>query len=375
MIRYYIGLMSGTSADGVDAVVVAIADRSFDLVSTTRIPYSTDIRERIETLLAPGSGELARYGELDVALGRLFADAANAARAASGLAPSQIRAVGSHGQTLRHHPGGPLPYTIQAGDPSVIAELTGIPVVADFRTRDIAAGGQGAPLVPAFHSWLFRKPGTHRVVVNIGGIANLTDLPENDGQVVIGFDIGPGNTLLDRWIERHLGARFDRDGRWSESGRCCMPLLEAFLEDPYFALAPPKSTGREYFNISWIERRLAAVVERPSAADVQATLADLTARSIALAIRNHPSPATEVYLCGGGARNLDLIRRLERELPGISIGTTAALGIEPEWVEAAAFAWLAHRTIEGRPGNLPAVTGATHPVVLGGIYPQIKDVR
>jgi len=362
--HHYLGLMSGTSVDGIDAVLVELSEpHGFRLLATHRHPIPPAVRIAIQELMQPGANELDREGELDVALGRLFAEAATAVLTASGHA--HIRAIGSHGQTVRHRPHTVHPFTRQLGNPSVIAELTGITTVADFRMRDMAAGGEGAPLVPAFHDWLFRTPGVNRAIVNIGGIANVTWLPGNGQLPVIGFDSGPGNTLLDQWIARHTGDACDRDGAWGASGRVLDRLLDALLDEEYFRRPPPKSTGREQFHLDWLSRHLDGS-EQP--ADVQATLAELTARSIALALRSLPAPVHDVYLCGGGAHNCDLVARLGRELEGAAVTTTATLGLDPDWVEAAAFAWLAHRTLAGKPGNLPSVTGATREVVLGGIY-------
>jgi anhydro-N-acetylmuramic acid kinase len=364
--HHYLGLMSGTSVDGIDAVLVELSEpHGFRLLATHRHPIPTAVRLAIQELMQPGSNELDREGELDVALGRLFAEAATAVLTAAGHPASHVRAIGSHGQTVRHRPHTVHPFTRQLGNPSVIAELTGITTVADFRMRDMAAGGEGAPLVPAFHDWLFRAPGVSRAIVNIGGIANATWLP-GDGQLpVIGFDTGPGNTLLDQWVGRHRGEPCDHDGAWGAGGQVLDRLLERLLAEDYFGRPPPKSTGRELFHLGWLDGQLQG---DESPVDVQATLAELTARSIATGIRTLPTPVQEIYLCGGGAHNRDLVSRLGRQLEGVAITTTAALGLDPDWVEAAAFAWLAHRTLAGKPGNLPAVTGARREVVLGGIY-------
>ena len=370
---YYIGLMSGTSIDGIDAVLIAAGEHGrFRLLASHNHPYPTEVRAEIQSLTS-GTGqkqdgnELDRAMELDMLVGRLFADAANVVLEKSGLRRDQVRAIGSHGQTLRHGPGAIHPYTLQIANPSMIAERTGITTVADFRARDMAAGGQGAPLVPAFHQWLFHQDNRNRVIVNIGGIANITYLPGNDSLPVTGFDTGPGNTLLDQWIEKKLSRHYDRDGEWAASGQASETLLAELLGDAYFALTPPKSTGREHFNLSWLQSRLNKLHPAPSAVDVQASLAELTARSIALEIQHLPA-VHEVFVCGGGAHNHHLMARLKAALGTIPVDTTDALGLHPDWVEAAAFAWLAHRSVEGEPGNLPSVTGAHHPVILGGIY-------
>ncbi len=369
MIAHYIGLMSGTSVDGIDAVLIALGGPArLELKAAHRTNFPAETRKCIESLMAPGENELERAAVLDAELGALFAEAASGLVKKAELHPEQIRAIGSHGQTLRHHPAGARPYTVQIGNPSVIAERTGITTVADFRARDLAAGGQGAPLVPAFHRWLFHSPQVHRVIVNIGGIANLTYLPPAPDQPVLGFDTGPGNTLMDRWIERHEGAGYDRDGRWAAGGRVSEPLLSDLLEDAYFSRPPPKSTGREHFNLAWLERAIQAAGSAPAARDVQATLVELTARSIAQAVDRHLPRVDEVRVCGGGAHNGRLMDALKQALNGIPVSSTQALGLAPDWVEAAAFAWLAHQTLAGLAGNLPSVTGARHPVILGGIY-------
>ena len=365
---HYIGLMSGTSVDAIDAVLATIdSPQHFDLLATHshRIPRET--RQRIQTLMRPGGDELERAGSLDVELGRLFAEAANSVCAVAGLRAQDIRAIGSHGQTLRHSPQADHPHTLQIGNASVIAEATGITTVADFRARDLAAGGQGAPLVSAFHQWRFQKAGTHRAIVNIGGIANVTYLPADPCQPVIGYDTGPGNTLLDAWMEKHQGQTFDRDGHWASGGKPSSELLVALLGDPYFARPAPKSTGRDYFHLDWLERHLHAPGLHLTPQDVQASLVELSARSLALALLRL-SGLDEIYLCGGGVHNTALTSALKAHVGKLPLLTTENLGLAPDWVEASAFAWLAHRTLEALPGNLPSVTGATRAVILGGIY-------
>ncbi len=364
---HYIGLMSGTSVDAIDAVLVTIGTpRRFELIAVHQHPFPRETKGRTQALMHAGADELNRAGALDVELGRLFAEAAERVRDKAGLHARDIRAIGSHGQTLRHTPRGSYPCTLQIGNAAVIAEATGIDTVADFRARDIAAGGQGAPLAPAFHQWLFQKPGVHRAVINIGGIANLTYLPADPSQPVIGFDTGPGNTLLDRWIEKHRGQAYDPAGGWAAGGRVSTELLTVLLADRYFARRPPKSTGLDYFHLGWLEAHLRRVGEL-SPRDVQATLVELSARSIAQALAplGH---LDEAYLCGGGAHNDALVAALKRHTGCVPLATTEVLGLAPDWVEAAAFAWLAYQALEGLPGNLPSVTGARHPVILGGIY-------
>ena len=363
---HYIGLMSGTSVDGIDAALVSIpVNGQFALLATHQHPFPVAVRAAIQALMQPGPDEIEREGELDVQLGHLFAEAANTLLAKSGVSAASIRAIGSHGQTIRHCPHATHPFTRQIGNPSVIAEETGITTVADFRARDLAAGGEGAPLVPAFHHWLFRKPGVNRAIVNIGGIANITWLPATESNAVLGFDTGPGNTLLDLWITRHRNQPYDRDGAWAASGRVQKDLLARLMEDDYFAKAPPKSSGREHFNLAWLEQQL---VGKPAPEDIQATLTELTAASIAQGLALLPEKIGELYVCGGGSHNRHLLAHLCALLPGIPVATTETLGLDPDWVEATAFAWLAHQTLAGHAGNLPSVTGARHAALLGGIY-------
>ena len=371
---HYIGLMSGTSADGIDAVVVTIdGPGSMRVLASHSYPYPATTRAQIQDLMSATpnipqkhGSEIERAAELDMALGELFADAANCVLEKSSLHAGQIRAIGSHGQTLRHGPRAAHPYSVQIANPSMIAERTGITTVADFRTRDMAAGGQGAPLVPAFHQWLFQRPDVARVIINIGGIANITYLPHVAHIPVVGFDTGPGNTLLDQWIDQHQGQSFDRDGNWAASGKISESLLANMLNDPYFSLVPPKSTGREYFHLTWLRRYLDTCTGLP-AADVQASLAALTTHSLTRAIQAL-GRVDEVYVCGGGVHNRVLMEGLQRLLKPIPVASTESLGLHPDWVEAVAFAWLAHQTLEGRPGNLPGVTGARRGVILGGVY-------
>jgi anhydro-N-acetylmuramic acid kinase len=366
---YYIGLMSGTSADGIDAVLASFpGDGPPQIKQAISAPFPDALRQEIFSLSHPGDNEIVRMGELDHDLANAFAGCVNKLLNKSDIDAEEVDAIGSHGQTLRHHPNNESPFSLQIGNPSLIAELTGIPTVADFRARDIAAGGQGAPLVPAFHADVFRSHDANRVIVNIGGIANLTILPAESDHVVTGFDTGPGNTLLDLWVQKHKGLAYDDNGAWSAKAEVEPELLAAMLSDPYFEQEPPKSTGKEYFNQQWLEHNLARPEVSPSAAAVQATLAALTADSITGAIKTHAAETEEVYVCGGGGHNKVLMESLATNLAPIKLATTAELGIDPDWVEALAFAWLAKQTIEGKAGNLPSVTGAKHPVILGGIY-------
>ena len=365
----YLGLMSGTSLDGIDAVVIEFGADGPRILAAETLSYPGDLREQLLTLTQGGGpNEIERLGRLDRTLGALFADAALAALTSCNLKPAAIRAVGSHGQTVRHRPTGSAPFTLQIADPNLIAEITGITTVADFRRRDVAAGGQGAPLVPAFHAGCFRDACEDRAVLNVGGMANLTLLPADTQKLVSGFDTGPGNVLLDAWVGKHLGKRYDKNGSWAAQGATNQQLLNALLHDDYFKAPPPKSTGRERFNLCWLEQHLAGI-EHCAPADVQATLVALTVSTVAAALCE-AAPATQrLLVCGGGTHNDALMRSLASALPEIAVESTARHGLDPDWVEAAAFAWMARETLAGRPGNLPSVTGAHGLRVLGGIYP------
>lgn len=365
----YIGLISGTSMDGIDAALVHIAGAgrlSFEHGRTWPLPGP--LQNELHALCQPGGNdELRRMMGLDRALGEAFATAVEAILQDTGVPARAITAVGSHGQTLRHYPEAGLHSTLQVGDPNIIAERTGITTVADFRRRDMAAGGEGAPLAPAFHQFFLGRGPVRRAVLNLGGIANLTLLEAAGGPM--GFDCGPANTLMDRWTRRHLGKSLDRDGRWAATGRVIPECLELLLADPYLDRPPPKSTGREYFNLEWLETRLGEALHHHGAADIQATLTALTAESVARALKRWGQAVEEVLVCGGGVHNPVLMKALAGALAGRRVASMAEAGLDPDYVEAAAFAWLAHRTLAGEPGNAPAVTGARHPVVLGAIYP------
>ncbi len=366
----FVGLMSGTSLDGVDCALVDLSGLPA-LVATRFLPYPSALRHALLELSQSGSDELERAGRLAVELSALYATAVNELLAEAGIGATGIEAIGCHGQTVRHRPESG--FTVQLVSPALLAERTGITVVADFRSRDIAAGGHGAPLVPAFHAACFRSTERHRVVVNPAGIANLTALPTPANGAVRGFDSGPGNMLLDLWASRHLGADCDRDGRLASTGAVIPELLECMLDDEYFSRPPPKSTGRERFNAEWLDaktgERRAHRHAGHAAADVQATLAELTAHTIAAAIERWCPGAEDVYACGGGVHNLDLMRRLRTVLGDRHMATTDALGVPADWVEAMAFAWLARQALDRAAGNLPQVTGASGPRVLGAIYP------
>ena len=358
----YLGLISGTSADGIDAALVRF-EPAPEVVGAATTPYPDALRARVLALATANAAiALDDYGALDVAIGECFANAALALIRSAGVDRREIAAIGSHGQTIRHRPTGDHPFTLQIGDPTVIAERTGIATVADFRRADVAAGGQGAPLLPALHAALFAGART-RVVLNLGGIANITIIPP--GRDVLGFDTGPANCLLDAWALRHRGTVRDERGAWARSGAVDRALLEALLADAYFAAPPPKSTGREHFNLDWLDARLDRA-RKPG--DVQATLLALTAASIADAIRAHAPDAHEVFACGGGVHNPALMEALRERLAPLRVDSTAALGLDPDFVEAAGFAWLARARLAKMPGNLPAVTGARGPRILGAIH-------
>lgn len=362
MPQLHIGLMSGTSLDGVDAVLADCAGRKPRLLGSAHVAFGAGIRRELFSLNSPEGNEIERAALAGNALSRRYAAAVRKVLARSGKRAAAIRAIGCHGQTVRHRPG--LGFTTQIGNPALLAELTGIAVVADFRSRDIAAGGQGAPLAPAFHAALFSSRAESRAVLNLGGIANLTLLARSGA--VSGFDTGPGNCLLDLWAVRHLGTRFDRDGRWAAGGQARERLLERMLREPYFRARPPKSTGRNLFNEDWLRRMLRI---KARARDVQATLLELTATSVADEVRRHCRGVTRVIACGGGVRNLALMARLKERLAPLPLETSEHHGLDPQLVEATAFAWLAKQTLDRRPASLPSVTGARGPRVLGAVYP------
>lgn len=358
----YIGLMSGTSLDGVDGVLADFADGAIRTLEAAFTPFPAALRAELMALQANGQNEIEREAIVANGLAQAYAQCVEALKT---HAAGPVAAVAVHGQTVRHRPE--LGFTRQTNNPALLAELTGVDVVADFRSRDIAAGGQGAPLVPAFHAAAFGKPGTTRVVVNIGGIGNISMLHE-DGRVS-GYDTGPGNVLMDGWIARHQGKEYDEGGAWGASGTVDAALLATLLEEPYFHQPAPKSTGRDLFHMDWLDAHLAGF-SRLAAADVQASLTALTAQTIANAILAENVRVDAVYVCGGGAYNGTLLRMLTAALGGhILVESTAELGIAPNRVEALAFAWLGYRFTMRQPGNMPAVTGAKGPRILGALYP------
>lgn len=353
--------MSGTSLDGIDAALVDLSQAKTQLLARHYVPFDDGLKDALLALHLPHHNELHQALLIGNRLATMYAAAAAPLLVQSGLSALDIKAIGCHGQTIRHRPEHG--YTLQIGNAALLAELAGITVVSDFRSRDIAAGGQGAPLVPAFHDHVLRHPDIHRVIVNIGGISNLTDLALD--KPATGFDCGPGNLLMDAWCRRHLGKPYDDGGSWAASGNVLPELLERLLAETYFALPPPKSSGRDLFNVAWLESKLQGG-ER--AENIQATLLELTCRSIALAIQNHCHGATEIYLCGGGARNQALHKRMESLLPASRVQSTDTLGVDGDYLEAIAFAWLAQQALHGIPANLPQVTGAKHPCILGAVY-------
>lgn len=354
--------MSGTSLDGVDAVLADLSQNPPGLLASHYQPYPGPLKEALLALHLPTHDELHRSQLLANQLAREYADAVQKLLNKANIPATQVQAIGCHGQTVRHRPD--QGYTVQLNNGAQLSELSGIHVVVDFRSRDIAAGGQGAPLVPAFHDHVLRHPDLHRVILNIGGIANLTDLAP--GKTTTGFDTGPGNLLMDAWIARHQSKPYDKDGAWARSGKAIPALLQRLLAEPYFSAAAPKSTGRDLFNLEWLQQHLNGD-EAPE--DVQLTLLALTGESIAAALRNHCPGTQELYICGGGAHNAALLSYLRGTLPQCRVAKTDEMGIAADWMEAIAFAWLAQQAMHLRPGNLPAVTGAKHPCVLGAIYP------
>ena len=360
--QIFVGLMSGTSLDGVDAVLADFGGARPKLLASASVPFGAPLRRELLALNSSAADEIDRAARAGNELARIYAFALAEVLAGSNTPNAEVRAIGCHGQTVRHRPE--RGYTTQIGNPALLAELTGTCVVADFRSRDVAAGGQGAPLVPAFHAAMFASADEDRVAINLGGIANLSFLPR--GGVVTGFDSGPGNCLLDLWAARHLGHPHDAGGRWAAGGRPIPGLLDRMLREPYFAAAPPKSTGRDLFNETWLRTHLAGNEE---AQQVQATLLELTARALADAIKRHCGGARRLIACGGGIKNDALMQRLATLAAPAILETSERHGMDPQLVEAAAFAWLAKQALDGKPGNLPSVTGARAARVLGAIYP------
>lgn len=353
--------MSGTSLDGIDAALVDFNLPEPQLINQYYLPFDDALKAVILNLHQTSHDELHQMQVVGNQLARQYALTVDRLLAQTGHTPEQIYAIGCHGQTIRHCPEHR--YTVQIGNAALLAELTGITVISDFRSRDIAAGGQGAPLVPAFHDKILRHPEIHRVIVNIGGISNLTNLPPD--KPTSGFDCGPGNLLMDAWCFQHLGTPFDSDGAWAATGQVLTELLARMLTEPFFALPPPKSSGRDLFNLNWLKQHLQGG-ESPE--DVQATLLAMTCHTIATAIEKKCNGVQAIYLCGGGAHNKTLCKQLAGRLPNCSVQTTRTLGVDGDYLEAIAFAWLAQQNILGMPANLPLVTGAKHPCLLGAAY-------
>lgn len=359
----YLGVMSGTSLDGLDIALIE-QEQHTRLLATHYIPMPSSLRQDLLDLCSSGPDEIARAALAEAQWVQLAAKGIADLLHSQNLKATDVCAIGSHGQTIRHEPA--RGFTVQIGNPALLAELTGICVVGDFRRRDVAAGGQGAPLVPAFHEALFEHQGQRLAVLNVGGFSNLS-LIEQD-KPVSGFDCGPGNVLLDAWVQQKQGHSYDADGAWAATGRVDANLLVSLLSDPFFAGTGPKSTGREVFNLPWLMQHLA---KQPliADADVQATLLEVTAHSIVSSLQAAQKDTQALLVCGGGAHNATLMRRLAALLPGALVSSTAAHGVDPDWVEAMAFAWLAHCCLQGIPGNRPSVTGARGARVLGAIYP------
>ncbi len=369
----YIGLMSGTSLDAVDAALVSITDQNIECLATHSQAFPTTLQDELRALCQPGDNEIERMGVADRALGQLLAKAALAVLAKHNKKPAEVMAIGSHGQTIRHRPAtaerpADQAFTLQIGDPNTIAEITGITTVGDCRRRDMAAGGQAAPLAPALHAAVFQAT-DHRAVVNIGGMSNITHLPATAVSEVNGFDCGPGNILMNAWCKSHSGADFDKDGEWAKSGQVIPELLQTMLastECQRLFQAGPRSTGREDFDQHWLQHQLSGFPSRP-AEDVQATLLALTVECISRNLEALKPMVDSVWICGGGAHNQHLMQCLQQRLQR-PVASTRELGVDPDWVEAIAFAWIARQTMAGEAGNLPSVTGAQRPVILGGIY-------
>jgi anhydro-N-acetylmuramic acid kinase len=366
MSELYVGLMSGTSLDGIDASLIDFENHKTQLIAFDYLPFSSDIRNAIQRLNEPETLiSLKDYGALDTRLGHLFAEAVNSLLAKAQVPASSVLAIGSHGQTIYHAPDIQFPFSLQIGDPNIIAEKTGITTVADFRRRDIAVNGQGAPLVPAFHKAVFNHPTEHRCIVNIGGIANITVLPAYQSSKVTGFDTGPGNTLMDLWINQHRNLAYDKNGDWARTGKINYDLVKYLKQDAYFSALPPKSTGKEYFSLSWLNQKIKSANYK--AEDIQSSLCFLTAITICEAIQKYAPLTERVLICGGGIHNAYLLELIRQNL-NCPVNSTEPYGIHPDHVEAIAFAWLARQTLNHQPGNLKEVTGANKAVILGGLY-------
>lgn len=366
--QLYIGLMSGTSIDAVDCVLAELSE-SMKVIDFINVDIPAKLKQDILALCQEnGDNQIKKLGETDVALGKLFASSVISLLEKNHLSSDQVQAVGSHGQTVRHQPPGQTdnPFSLQIADPNTIATLTGITTVADFRRKDIALGGQGAPLLPAFHHEIFKSSETNRIILNIGGMANITLLPKDEPKIT-GFDTGPGNILLDTWVQDNLNQNYDNNGDWAAAGQSNSELLEFMLDDPYFSTPPPKSTGRETFNKQWIDKVLSAYAKEISSQDVQATLSELTAISIADEIKKLIKTG-DVIVCGGGVKNKPLMHKLEMQLDSFKVSSSNDYGIDSDALEAFAFAWFAKKTLERKTTDLTSITGSSRPHVMGGIY-------
>ncbi|WP_180125589.1 anhydro-N-acetylmuramic acid kinase [Rhodoferax sp. BLA1] len=377
MAEYCIGLMSGTSLDGVDGVLVDFSDAKLHVLARASLPFEPLFRAELLALNSPTHNELHRAALAGNQIAAAYAQVVQQLLeqvASSASDTIKISAIGAHGQTVRHQPhrtsndAAGVGYTLQLNNPALLAELTGITVVADFRSRDIAAGGQGAPLVPAFHQFVFGQAGTTVSVLNLGGIANVSVLPANPSEPVLGFDCGPGNALMDAWCQQQTGQPFDTGGAWAASGQCLPELLARLRDEPYFNQAPPKSTGRDLFSLTWLQNKLQGFASSRGQ-DIQATLTELTASACVDCVNSYAKESKLLVVCGGGAFNTELLRRLQAGLPQLQVTTSDQHGLPALDVEAAAFAWLARQAIQRQPGNLPSATGAAGPRVLGAIYP------
>ena len=367
----FIGVMTGTSADGIDICLASIQHSKIDLIDSVSIDFPSNLKSEIKALCFPGTNEIFRAHSLGIKLSILTAQHINQLLAKNLIPATNVHAIGFHGQTIRHHPEAEYAFSTQVGCASTLAHHTKIKTITDFRMADIAAGGQGAPLVPAFHQSVFQSQSENRLIINIGGIANITCIPADPNKTISGFDTGPGNTLLDEWIFTQQQKDFDRSGDWARTGKTISKLLNTMKNDSYIIKAAPKSTGKEYFNLSWLNQHLEDFPNsKPE--DIQRTLVEFTSNSICdniqSILKNLNEHPTSAYLCGGGINNTFLVETLKSQLPELKISSTSELGIHPQLVEASAFAWLASRTVSGLAGNLKEVTGAHQDKVLGGIY-------
>lgn len=369
MTDLYIGLMSGTSLDGIDTALVEFDNDNFNLIATHHHTIPDKLCSTLKKLaLNDPECNLDTLGEADAELGEVFADAVNTLLKQSGAKSSSIKAIGSHGQTIRHRPDARHPFTLQIADANKISHLTGITTIADFRRRDMAANGEGAPLAPAFHNAVFRSSSENRAVINIGGISNITFLPADKNKSCLGFDTGPGNMLMDSWIQKHKQQNYDHDGQWAAGQSADEDLVQLLMRDPFISQAPPKSTGREHYNLQWLNQQL-NTFSNLSADIIHTSLCAFTAQSIQLAIENYAEQIDTMIVCGGGAHNSHLLNELKKISPSMAIKTSDDYGLHPDWVEAVAFAWLAKQTMNNQTGNLPEVTGAREAVILGSIFP------